>query len=118
MYLKAKHPTVPLVYFSNGGSVFLQHQKEMSYDSLSIDWRIDISTATEIVNNKKVLAGNLDPTILYCNDGIITEKVQSLLHKTKNAKYVCNLGHGIEKDMTEHAIEVLVNCVKSHTKNS
>jgi uroporphyrinogen-III decarboxylase len=35
-YLKARHPTVPVVYFANGGSVYLHQQLDMGVDGLSI----------------------------------------------------------------------------------
>jgi uroporphyrinogen-III decarboxylase len=56
-HLKAKHPTVPVVYFANGGSGYLAAQTDMSVDGLSIDWRITMARARELVGPKLVLAG-------------------------------------------------------------
>lgn len=88
----------------------------MHYDGLSLDWKINLRSAHQIIQNKKVLAGNLDPMILYCSDDIIVKETQKLLHfaNAEKMKFVCNLGHGIEKDMSEHSVAVLVDCVKNN----
>jgi uroporphyrinogen decarboxylase len=104
------------VYFANGGSQFLQQQKELHYDSLSLDWRVNLYSAHQIIQNQKVLAGNLDPMVLYCRDEVIEREAKKLLETAESMKFVCNLGHGIEKDMSEHAIGVLVNTVKNWKK--
>lgn len=47
-YLKAKHPNVPVVYFANGGSCFLQQQLDMGVDGLSVDWRVSMASARKV----------------------------------------------------------------------
>ena len=47
-YLKERHPTVPVVYFANGGSGYLHRQKDMHVDGLSIDWKLSMDRAREV----------------------------------------------------------------------
>lgn len=48
VYLKERHPTVPVVYFANGGSGYLHRQKDMHVDGLSIDWKLSMARAREV----------------------------------------------------------------------
>lgn len=112
-YLKVRHPDVPLVYFANGGSGYLHAQLDMAYDALSIDWQISMATARRVAGPGKVLAGNVDPMVLYGSRPTIEAAVATCLEQARG-KHVLNLGHGVEKDTTEEAVEILVNAVKSH----
>jgi uroporphyrinogen decarboxylase len=112
-YLKSKHPGVPVVYFANGGSCYLHAQTDMKYDGLSIDWRISMATARRIAGNSgKVLAGNVDPMVLYSSEAVIRKAVETCIREA-NGMHVLNLGHGVEKDTPESAVAAFVNAAKS-----
>lgn len=112
-YLKKLHPEIPLVYFANGGSCFLKDQRNMHYDSLSLDWQINMKSAREIICFEKVLAGNVDPLLLYCSKNAIQAEVEKVVKQAGNRKFVLNLGHGIEKDMPEESVEFMVSCCRN-----
>lgn len=38
--IKAKHPDVPIIYFANGGSAYLERQKDMNADMICVDWKV------------------------------------------------------------------------------
>lgn len=112
LHLKARHAHVPVVYFANGGSCHLRGQLDMDMDALSVDWRISMATARGIVGPEKVLAGNIDPTFLYSNEEAIVKEIERCI-KEANGRHVLNLGHGIEQDMSENAVEIFVNAAKN-----
>jgi uroporphyrinogen decarboxylase len=116
-YLHEHHPTVPLVYFANGGSGYLHRQLDMSYDGLSIDWQISMQTARQVAGPHRVLAGNVDPMVLYGTDQNIRLAVQRCMQQA-GSHHVLNLGHGVEKDTSEHAVEVFVQTCKQYAKVS
>lgn len=113
-FLKTKYPDVPVVYFANGGSAYLHNQLDMNYDALSIDWQISMATARRIVGPDRVIAGNIDPMVLYGSTTTITNAVKTCIDGAGKRKHVVNLGHGVEKDTTEEAVETLVNAVKEY----
>jgi len=79
----------------------------MSVDALSVDWRISMSSARRVAGPQKVLAGNLDPMVLYGSVANIRRAVDECVLQA-NGKHVLNLGHGVEKDISEEAVETLV----------
>lgn len=111
-YLKDKHPDVPVVYFANGGSVYLNAQTDMNVDSLAIDWKISMPHAREIVGNDFVLTGNVDPIILYGSEDKIRNAAKQCIQQA-NGHHVLNLGHGVEKDIPEENVGMFVDEAKS-----
>jgi uroporphyrinogen-III decarboxylase len=89
----------------------------MQVNSLAIDWRISMKHARHIVGPDKVLCGNVDPIVLYADETQIQEAVRKCISDA-NGKHVLNLGHGVEKDMTEEAVAIFVNTAKSIPLNS
>jgi uroporphyrinogen decarboxylase len=43
--IKERHPDVPVVYFANGGSSYLELQSDMPTDMIAVDWSVDMATA-------------------------------------------------------------------------
>ena len=108
-YLKQKHPNVPVVYFANGGSPYLHQQLELPVDALSIDWQISMSSARRIAGPSRVLAGNVDPMVLYGSEANIRAAVRNCISQAGGIKHVLNLGHGVEKDMDEAKVAAFVD---------
>lgn len=108
-YLKEKHPGVPVVYFANGGSAYLQQQLDMPVDGLSIDWQINMGSARKLAGPDRVLAGNVDPMVLYGSEANIRGAVQECIRQGGSSKHVLNLGHGVEKDTDEEKVRIFVD---------
>jgi len=112
-YLKEKHPDVPVSYFANGGSVYLDAQNDMSVDGLAVDWKIDMASARKVVGADRVLIGNVDPMSLYGSEENIRTQVRSCIGKA-GRKHVLNLGHGVEKDIPEENVGIFVDECKKN----
>lgn len=111
-YLKEKHPDVPVVYFANGGSVYLSKQVDMKMDALSIDWKISMESARKVAGKDRVLCGNVDPMVLYGSHANIRSAVERCIEQA-DGKHVLNLGHGVEKDIPEENVAAFVDACKS-----
>jgi uroporphyrinogen-III decarboxylase len=115
-YLKAKHPTVPVVYFANGGSCFLHQQLDMGMHALSVDWRISMAHARAIAGRDTVLAGNIDPMVLYGSEKAIESAIEACAKQAGlGGKHVLNLGHGVEQDTPERAVQCFVDAARRLT---
>jgi uroporphyrinogen decarboxylase len=113
--IKEKHPNVPVIYFANGGSGFLEQQKDMSADMICLDWGVDMAEARQRLGNKPV-SGNLDPTILkYGSKEQIEQAVRDCIDKAGGpGKHLLNLGHGVMQGTPEQNVKYLVDECKRY----
>ena len=107
---------VPLIYFFKGSSAFLDLAEQTKADALSVDWSVDLSL--EAVRRRKVLQGNLEPSVLYASDETIRFKALELLRgMPRKTGYIFNLGHGLAPDMEFEKVKLLVDTVKDYRIN-
>ena len=87
----------------------MHRQTDMSsIDALSIDWRVRMDTARSIVGPHKVLQGNVDRMVLYSSEQLIRNAVHDCMHQA-GERHILNLGHGVEKDVPESAVQIFVD---------
>lgn len=115
--IKEKHPTVPVIYFANGGSSYLELQKDMGSDMIGIDWSIDMGTARKILGDDIPISGNIDPTILVGSKKQIEQAVRDCIDKAGGPgnRHVLNLGHGVMQGTPEEAVGWLIDEAKRYT---
>lgn len=115
--IQAKHPDIPIIYFANGGSSFLELQKDMGV-GIGLDWAVDMAQARAILGNKVPISGNLDPSILFGTRQQIEEAVRECIDKAggPGAGHVLNLGHGVMQGTPEEAVGWLVDAAKAYTR--
>jgi len=113
-YVKRKHPDVPIVYYANGGSPYLELQREMDADIISLDWSIDMARGREILGPERLVQGNIDPTILFGDDATIRAAVHANIRDAGGpGKHLLNLGHGVLQGTPERAVAAFVVAAKS-----
>lgn len=116
--IKAKYPDVPVIYFANGGSSYLELQKDLPCDMISVDWSVDMAQARTILGDKPI-SGNLDPSILkFGTKEQIEEAVRSCIDKAGGPgnKHLLNLGHGVMQGTPEENVKYLVDACKAYTR--
>ena len=116
--IKEKHPDVPVIYFANGGSGYLELQKDMGADMIAVDWSIDMAEARRILGPEIPISGNIDPTILFGSKEQIEAAVRDVIDKSggPGSKHLLNLGHGVMQGTPEEAVGWLVDEVKRYTE--
>jgi uroporphyrinogen decarboxylase len=108
--------TVPSVFFTKGGGLWLKEMSEIGFNALGLDWQTDMAMARAKVGNKVALQGNMDPMVLYAQPEMIVEKVKLILkHYGQGSGHVFNLGHGILPDMNPDHVKVMVNAVHQYS---
>jgi uroporphyrinogen decarboxylase len=113
--MKDKYPDVPVIYFANGGSAYLELQRDMGCDMIAVDWSIDMARAREILGPDIAISGNLDPTILFGTKEQIEEAVRDCIDKAGGpGKHLLNLGHGVMQGTPEEAVGWLVDECKRY----
>ncbi len=113
--MKEKHPDVPVIYFANGGSSYLELQRDMGCDMIAVDWAVDMAQAREILGPDVAISGNLDPTILFGTKEQIEQAVRDCIDKAGGpGKHLLNLGHGVMQGTPEEAVGWLVDECKRY----
>lgn len=110
--IKERYPTVPLIYYTNGGSSFLELQGDLGADTIGIDWSIDPRTARKILGDFIGLSGNIDPALLVHGN---KEQVEGAVRDCLSAGIsVLNLGHGVRQETPEVAVQWVVDAAKRY----
>jgi len=117
--VKKDHPTVPIIFFSRGSSLFLPFLKNLGADVLSLDWRCKLSSVRSELPTHIGLQGNLDPLALLDPAPILQEKVKALLDEMYPFKgYIFNLGHGIIPQVPVENVRCVVETIKGYKRPS
>jgi len=113
--IKEAHPDVPVIYFANGGSSYLELQRDMGADMIAIDWGVDMAQARSILGEDVPVSGNIDPTILFGTKEQIEQAVRDCIDRAGGpGKHLLNLGHGVMQGTPEEAVGWLVDECKRY----
>lgn len=103
---------IPVIFFTKGGSAWLEKIAKSGCDAVGVDWTIDIGKARQIVKDEVALQGNLDPALLFADPKTIESAVKSILQSYGKAPgHVFNLGHGIDPATPIEGVEAMINAV-------
>ncbi len=138
--LQNLRPTTPIIYFAAGNpallpvvrSVVMPQQTKDTFTvtrtaesailpnqsivaesprCVGVDWRVDLSAASDIVGPELAIQGNLDPTILLTTPEIVRRETRRLLDRMGTRPgWIFNLGHGILPDTP---VENVLACVET-----
>lgn len=109
---EAEGRRVPIILFTKGGGLWLEHLALAGGDALGLDWTVDIGEARRRVGGRVALQGNLDPAVLYASPERIRQQVRAILGSYgQGSGQVFNLGHGITPDVDPARVAVLVDAV-------
>ena len=113
-YVKERYPDVPIVYYANGGSPYLDLQADMACDIISLDWSVDMARGREILGKDRLVQGNLDPTILFADEETIRAAVQQNIREAGGpGKHLMNLGHGVLQGTPEQSVWAFIDAAKN-----
>ncbi|KAJ8599319.1 hypothetical protein CTAYLR_005338 [Chrysophaeum taylorii] len=119
-YVNDRHPDVPLIFFANGGSSYLELQREMvapdAFSALSIDWAVDLATARTVLGEGTPIQGNVDPSLLLASPDAVDAAVERCIAQAGGPgnRHILNLGHGVLQQTPEANVAAFVNAAKNH----
>ena len=112
--IKSEYPEIPVILFSKGTGLYLENMVDGDFDVIGIDWNTPIEYAENIVDGRKTIQGNMDPTRLYSKEAT-KEAVEYIAKVMKNKPHIFNLGHGILPDTDWKNVKYFVDLVKEVT---
>jgi uroporphyrinogen decarboxylase len=108
---------VPSIVFTKGGGNWLDEISRIGCDAVGLDWTVDIGAARKLVGDRVALQGNLDPMALFGSADSIQANAKKILKNFGNASgHVFNLGHGISQFTPPENVAVLVDTVRSESR--
>jgi len=112
-----KQTGTPAIHFGTGTASLLELMAEAGGDIISIDWRVDLDTAWELIGYDRGIQGNLDPTLLLTPWNVIEKGMQDVLQRAANRPgHIFNLGHGVLPDTSPDVLRRLVDTVHESTR--
>jgi len=91
-----KKNAIPRIHFGTDTAGMLSEFSSVDCEVISIDWRIPLAKAWEVIGDKKAVQGNLDPALLLGDFSYCKKRVDQLFHSLpKKEGYIFNLGHGV-----------------------
>jgi len=115
IFAETQRYDVPGILYINGSSHLLSVMKKSGADCLSIDWRMSLPHAREIVGPDIALQGNLDPVSLFATPEAIEQETKAMVESmAQDPAYVFNLGHGILPETPVENVQHAVKMVKQY----
>jgi uroporphyrinogen decarboxylase len=90
-----KGTRIPRTLFINGCGQFLDLMATSGAEVISIDWRVDLTSARSVIGGGLTIQGNLDPCVLLSTPEVIASRTRELLEAGGGRRHILNLGHGI-----------------------
>ncbi|MES2504124.1 MAG: uroporphyrinogen decarboxylase [Myxococcota bacterium] len=105
----AKRSGKPVIYFSTGTAGFNHLIAKLDADAYSIDWRMPLGQAHEILGTHKPIQGNLDPLTLLAPWDELKHQIDFVLAQAPKTGFIFNLGHGILQQTPEDNVRRLTD---------
>ena len=94
--LKGRFPDVPIIGFPRGAGLLYPHYAVATgVDGLGLDTSVPLDVASEQLQSRVVVQGNLDPVLLAVGGDAMRRAAISLLASLGRGPYIFNLGHGV-----------------------
>ncbi|MGF1479410.1 MAG: uroporphyrinogen decarboxylase [Cyanophyceae cyanobacterium] len=93
--VKQTHPHTPLILLVSGSAGLLERMSQSGFDTISVDWTVDMAEARERLGKEIKVQGNLDPGVLFGSHDFIRDRILDTVRKAGNRGHILNLGHGV-----------------------
>ena len=111
--LRKMHPTIPIIGFPRGaGAQSPTYVEETGVDGLGCDTTMPLPYMAEVLSDKVVLQGNLDPLLLVAGGRPLAQRVTQILEAMAGKPFIFNLGHGIVPETPPDHVAQVVQLVR------
>jgi uroporphyrinogen decarboxylase len=112
--MEAAH--VPTIHFSIGNPALLPSIAEAGGDCVSVDWKLPIDEAWDIIGRDRAIQGNLDPVVLLAGADVALKKTKEILDRVDGRPgHIFNLGHGLIAETDHEVVRAVTDFVHEYT---
>ncbi len=115
LFNKMEQAGVPSIHFFTGNPALLSLVAAAGGDVISVDWRLPIDVAWDVIGDERAIQGNLDPAILLAGRAPTLRKARDILDRVGGRPgHIFNLGHGILPGTDHEVLRALVDFVHEY----
>ncbi|MBI4245076.1 MAG: uroporphyrinogen decarboxylase [Planctomycetes bacterium] len=108
----------PSIHFGTETAPLLPVMKEAGSRVISVDWRIELDKAWEIIGHNLAIQGNLNPSILLGSVEQVKLSTTDILKRAAGRPgHIFNLGHGILPETLLENVEAVIETVHNYRQN-
>src|SRR5690606_32651089 len=116
MFERLEAAAVPTISFFNGNPALLPLVARAGGDAVSVDWRLPIDEAWDIIGHDRAIQGNLDPCALLAGESFAIARTRDILDRVAGRPgHIFNLGHGILPDTDWRVARAVIDFVHEYT---
>lgn len=94
--IKRRYPHCPVIGFPRGaGLLYEAYATATGVDAVGLDTTVPLSFASETLQTKLTVQGNLDPVLLLVGGTAMAEAVRDIRDRLGARPFIFNLGHGV-----------------------
>ena len=114
--LRKKNVQCPIIGLPfKSGEMLIQYSYESLVDVVSIDWKTNLNWALKNINDNVITQGNLDPTVLSCDNlSSIKKEVYRILDLTQNRGHIFNVGHGLIPEVKIKNVQYAIKLINEY----
>jgi uroporphyrinogen decarboxylase len=110
--VRARRPGVPLIFHANGGAGKHELLKLSTADVIGLDWECSMKNARAVIGSDRTLQGNVDPTVLFGDEKVITAAVEKCLKEAGPRRHILNVGHGVIEGTPEESVGIFCDLAR------
>lgn len=107
---------IPLIFFGKGKHNLYPELVALGTDALSIDWTVSLGWVRQQTQDKVVLQGNLDPTVLLGSPDYLEAQIAQIIQDMQGGHHIFNLGHGVLPQTDPEQVVRMIQWVKHYSQ--
>ena len=115
MLQKMAEAGVPTIHFYTGNPALLPLVADAGGDAISVDWRLPLDIAWDMIGEERAIQGNLDPVLLLAGRDAALKRARDILDRAGGRPgHIFNLGHGILPGTDHEVIRAVADFVHEY----
>jgi uroporphyrinogen decarboxylase len=115
LFRKLEDAGVPAIHFFTGNPALLPLVAEAGGDAISVDWRLPVDVAWDVIGEERAIQGNLDPAVLLAGRAPALRRTKDILDRVAGRPgHIFNLGHGIQPGTDHEVLRAVVDFVHEY----